>query len=62
MQMNYARMSGHYEGFLNGLSFGLDLLANRLPYISQEKAVKELQDLAEEIKQRIEKVNKECAQ
>ena len=58
--MNYSRMSGQYEGTLNGIAFSLDLLADRLPYISQEKAMGELQSLAKQIKERIEKANKEC--
>ena len=56
---NYPRQAGYYEGMLKGISFTLEsMVGNR--YMSHKEMVRQLQVMSVEIKEEIEKVNKEC--
>lgn len=58
-QPNYPRQAGYYEGMLKGISFTLESMAGN-QYLSHKEMVRLIQAMSVEIKEEIEKVNKEC--
>lgn len=58
-QANYPRQAGYYEGMLRGLSYTLSAMAGNR-YMSHQEMIRQLQVMSVEIKEEIEKVNKEC--
>lgn len=58
-QPNYPRQAGYYEGMLRGLSNTLSAMAGN-QYLSHKEMIRLIEVMSVEIKEEIEKVNKEC--